>query len=148
MDPQVDEMIRRIRGLAIAKYDGVTTEHFHLRPCGGCSAPMWQQPCALCGFYPYGRPTDLEIAACKRTIPDPRKSFIDAVHHAGNLAVWYIRNWRNSMAWIDDVTIDVASRESEKQIKVPFRHKILELESRAGYLECASAELICDAIMR
>jgi len=29
-------------------------EYFHLSPCGGCGAPMWQQPCACCGYYPRG----------------------------------------------------------------------------------------------
>lgn len=27
---------------------------FHLSACGGCGAPSFQQPCSLCGYYPYG----------------------------------------------------------------------------------------------
>jgi hypothetical protein len=27
---------------------------FHLTACGGCGCPAFQQPCALCGYYPMG----------------------------------------------------------------------------------------------
>jgi len=28
--------------------------YFHLGPCARCGCPSWQQPCPVCGFYPYG----------------------------------------------------------------------------------------------
>ena len=112
--------------------DPVTTEYFHLHPCGGCGAPMWQQPCQLCRFYPMGRATDEEVARCKRLVPDPRASFTKAIERNGSIAVWFIRSWRNSVAWRDDSV---------------FLRQLEELEVRAAEIPCADGGEIYDEIV-
>lgn len=54
-----DDKIERVKETveAVAIFDErerLASSPFHLSKCGGCGAPSFQQPCSLCGFYPYG----------------------------------------------------------------------------------------------
>lgn len=63
--------------------------HFHLFPCGQCSAPSWQQPCPWCGFYPTSN-REWSIATRDREenrFPYPQ--FERLINRSGNFAVFY-----------------------------------------------------------
>lgn len=78
---------------------GQLEEHFFLRRshlninrCGGCGGPAYQQPCAICNFYPMGE--DKGHYSPKVATLDHFRSAIDRSAPAGmvsNLATWYFK---------------------------------------------------------
>lgn len=75
----------------------LTESHLHLNRCGGCGGPAYQQPCAICNYYPMGSDKgyyspkvatfDHFNAAVERSGPGGK---------GGNFATWYFRtSWSN-----------------------------------------------------
>lgn len=69
--------------------------HFHLSPCTACGGPSFQEPCPNCNFYmDYNRPQE------GRNVPaSTRDDFIAQVEKAGNLACWYYRSGKRTVAY-------------------------------------------------
>lgn len=100
-------------------------DDFNLRPvfnlslCGRCRAPVWQQPCPVCNFYPYGaldngivmftydRETqkhEFTEEWLKRVTPmreTARAEFIARLNRHGNVAAWWLADKRNTVAYTD-----------------------------------------------
>lgn len=75
---------------------------FHLDPCAACGAPVWQQPCPVCRYYPdvsYPRRNAEDIA---RTEKCTRERFQQLVARHGNIAAWYVDDFRNTVAHAED----------------------------------------------
>ena len=72
-------------------------EHFQLGLCGGCGLPSWEQPCPVCGFYPYGN-DPREVERCQR--PGYTKGhWIRTVESYGGIAAWYFSGCKQTRAW-------------------------------------------------
>ena len=94
-------------GANIKKSFGVTDDsHFSIFSCGRCRAPVWQQPCPVCDFYPMGNMDDgvrmftpewEEIA--KKYRAGSHTNFIRLVDRAGNYAAWYFQRYGKTTAF-------------------------------------------------
>ena len=114
---------------------GKLEEHFLLRRsnlnisrCGGCGGPAYQQPCALCNFYPMGQ--DKGIYSPKVATLD---YFTSAVERSGlpgsppNLATWYFKSR------LERVSV--------------LKHMVAEAVSEASKLKMPSPEVIWDLVV-
>lgn len=91
-----DQLVETIREL------GDKFRNFHLKQCI-CSAPMWQQPCVMCGYYPQWN-DDRKYEA--RTGKSPhehlkdsctRLRFVRAVERAGGFLEFYLRSFERCL---------------------------------------------------
>lgn len=81
------DMVERIaRSVDLVR---LTRSPFHLARCGGCGGPAWQQPCALCGHYPMGRPDPRPACSKDRFVAVVRGS---APNGEGNVATWALKH--------------------------------------------------------
>src|SRR5574338_701182 len=70
-------------------------KNFHLSPCGGCNGPAYQQPCRICGFYPYGNdPQETKRASDYKE--KAKEIFIRSVNEHNNIVAWYISEYFNT----------------------------------------------------
>ncbi len=84
---------------------------FHLRPCV-CGAPVWQQPCPVCGHYPMSD----GLRSCRRAVRNPsgttvvrdmyvvpeddrvtREEYDGIVAGAGGILEWYLKSFERCM---------------------------------------------------
>jgi len=158
-----DQTVLAIRALAREPWAPVSTKSFHLTECA-CGVPMWQQPCLVCGYYPYlSRPNKAHEEACRRSVKNPREAFRKAIERSGDevlgyegsIATFYIRGWRGTCAW-NPGALDtpeklarwsVPPREkilTEAQAK--FRIELQALEIKASRIDCASPDEIFDIV--
>lgn len=86
-----------------------TNAVFHLSPCHRCNAPVWQQPCPVCDYYPRGNEDgQMRIgseewnAAASRYRAQAFEGFERHIHHYGNIAAWFFSNYRNTVAYKED----------------------------------------------
>ena len=114
---------------------GKLEEHFLLRRsninitrCGGCGGPAYQQPCALCNFYPMG--TDRGTYSPKVATLDYFKSAVELSGSPGtspNLATWYFKS---------------------KFQRIPvLNHMVSEAVSEAATLEMPTPKVIWDLVV-
>ena len=90
---------------------------FHLSSCH-CGAPVWQQPCPICGYYPaYGETnSSMEADACDL------ETFRKSIDWAGNILEWYLKSF---MRCVDPQThILDAAREATKGAAWPSADEI------------------------
>lgn len=114
---------------------GKLEEHFLLRRsnlsigrCGGCGGPAYQQPCALCNFYPMGQ---------DKGTYSPKVATLDyfalAVERSGlpgsppNFATWYFKSRFERVAVL--------------------KHLVTEAVSEASKLNMPSAAVIWDLVV-
>lgn len=94
MNVTVENLVQTINGLD-EKF-----KYFHLSQCV-CGAPMWQQPCTICGFYPM---YDFPIEAKKIVYGYCTKEmFIRNVNHRGNILEFYLHSFMKCLdpqTWI------------------------------------------------
>jgi hypothetical protein len=105
------ELVKTIKGLS----DKFAS--FHLSSCH-CGAPVWQQPCPVCGFYPmYGElNSSMEKDAC--TLEDYQKN----VDWKGNILEWYLTSF---MRCVDPQEhLLAAAREASKDMEWPTADEI------------------------
>jgi hypothetical protein len=103
--------------------------HLHINRCGGCGGPAYQQPCAICNFYPMGQ--DKGNYSPKVATLEHFKSAVERSGLAGstcNLATWYFR-----------------SRFERVSV---LKHMVPEAVSEASKLEMPSAEIIWDLVVK
>lgn len=79
---------------------------FHLAPCGRCHAPVWQQPCPVCGYYPAGdhdeglRVNSAEWLAKVRPLRvRAHDLFKQMLLRHGNIAAWYFEDFKQTAAY-------------------------------------------------
>ncbi|MDQ3607197.1 MAG: hypothetical protein M3418_13545 [Gemmatimonadota bacterium] len=102
MNTTVARFVERVR----TAYDAALPElriqtgygcSFHLSPCY-CGAPIWSQPCAVCGFYPdWSNPritgTSWARGSCTR------ETFVRLAENHGCVAAWYFAGFRRTVAY-------------------------------------------------
>lgn len=73
---------------------------FHIGPCYRCGAPVWQQPCPVCGYYP-GRGFDDPIPSAKdkEYYRCSFGRFEQIVSRNGNYAAWYFSGYRGTSGY-------------------------------------------------
>lgn len=114
---------------------GRLEEHFLLRRahitidrCGGCGGPAYQQPCAICNFYPMGENKGIyspEIATLEDFISSISRCALPGTQP--NLATWYF---------------------TSKFQRVPaLRHAMPEMVAEAAKLDMPSAETIWNLVV-
>jgi hypothetical protein len=116
--------IAAIRALSQQHLD--RQSYFHLGPCGGCGAPSFQQPCALCGFYPMGE-TVVEPESPRFTCDQFEKTVRQSgyVRGEGNLATWHARAFEKTVAFREQTTYAnmvgrfVAAAQCQKMAATP-----------------------------
>jgi len=134
-----DDKIERVKETveAVARFDErerLASSPFHLSKCGGCGAPSFQQPCSLCGFYPYGsnkghwdpREATREqfSAMVERSGPDGKD---------GTVATWHARSfWERRV----DVSREAAKEAGEAAAR------------RATTVSCCSADDVWDVVAK
>lgn len=70
----------------------LTESHLHLQRCGGCGGPAYQQPCAICNYYPMG--SDKGYYSPKLATFDHFNAGVERSGpggKGGNFATWYFR---------------------------------------------------------
>ena len=96
MKVEVQDLVTVIRGL------GNKFEYFHLSQCI-CGAPMWQQPCRICGYYPTHNDDRIYQA---RTGKNPherarnsctKKNYAQIISISGNIFEYYLRGFHYCM---------------------------------------------------
>lgn len=106
---------------------------FHLAPCGGCGAPSFSQPCAICNYYPMGR--DKGIYSPHDATIDQFTASVDRsgpYGQRGNLATWYLASYRRTVA----------------HQNTSFASKITEAIKEAANLDLPSPELFWSVASR
>lgn len=92
MKIEVQDLVTVVRSL------GDKFKSFHFSPCI-CGAPMWQQPCRVCGYYPYWNDDQIIQA---RTGKDShghlrnsctKEKYSKLVYSAGNILEYYFRGF-------------------------------------------------------
>ena len=80
--------------------------YFHCSPCGRCGSPVWQQPCPVCDYYPYGsmdgdvRHGSPEWEERKaRYHESAHAKFNKLVNNAGNYAAWFFLDKKKTVAF-------------------------------------------------
>jgi hypothetical protein len=93
--PTEDERMTTFAKAIAAACEKETLEScsFHLSTCHSCGCPSFQQPCALCGFYPMG---ERDWRAKGEKIPKER--FVAIAEKAGGVAAWYCSSLRRTVA--------------------------------------------------
>jgi hypothetical protein len=114
---------------------GKLEEHFllqrsnvHINRCGGCGGPAYQQPCALCNFYPMGQ--DKGDYSPKVATLEHFKSAVERSGLPGsppNLATWYFK-----------------SRFERVSV---LKHLVPDAVSAAAKLEMPSAEIVWSLVV-
>jgi len=88
------DLVDTIRGL------GDKFKSFHLSTCI-CGAPMWQQPCSICGYYPqawddikykqrYGKSPHEHLKNQTK-----KERFCKIIRGAGNILEFYLKSFHN-----------------------------------------------------
>jgi hypothetical protein len=100
---------------------GQLEEHFTLRRanvtisrCGGCGGPAYQQPCAICNFYPMGE--DKGHYSPKVATFDHFKFAIERSAPSGmrsNLATWYFKTRFERVAVMKDQVPEMIAKASQ-----------------------------------
>lgn len=82
----------------------LTRSPLHLSACGGCGGPSFQQPCALCSFYPMGSDKGQwhPHAASREFFCE--KVAASAPAGTGNLATWVLAEKKRTVAYRDDAS--------------------------------------------
>lgn len=129
--PEAVEAIARIAERAF-----LSRSPFHLASCGGCGGPAFQQPCALCSFYPMGS---------DKGTWDPRRAdkgfFCERVAASspggnGNLATWYLSSFRKTVAYAQgggfERSVEAAVEEASGLLGLPSPEDVFEAVSVRG----------------
>lgn len=135
---------------------GPKFENFHLTPCGGCGCPMWQQPCLICGFYPYG--SKVTGAAAQSNRPSQlnnepwvcsKEEWTKAVNGRGGIVQFYLSCYHKCVDPQHD-KLNVALRKAEDYIW-PSADVIWD-HARKAYLKMLNTSgwqlrenILCDA---
>lgn len=87
---QVSELVKTIQGL------GDKFKYFHLDNCI-CGAPMWQQPCKFCGYYPEWSWTTNYLNEYNKEHEGTctKERFVKRVNAHGNIFEFYLRSFHN-----------------------------------------------------
>lgn len=104
--------IREIENSFLRKVDDSGMTHpggnspFHLTPCGQCHAPVWQQPCPICDYYPMG---DMDYGISKKSEEWQQRAeklramahdlYVRKIEAAGNFGVWYFSSFKRNVAY-------------------------------------------------
>jgi len=108
-----ENLVATVRGL------GEKFKYFHLSPCF-CGAPVWQQPCPICGYYPMYGETNSGMDKGECTV----ELYAKAVKCAGGILEWYLKSY---MSCVDPQKhlLD-AAREQAEGIEWPTGEEIWE----------------------
>ena len=96
MKVAVENLVDVICGL------GDKYKYFHLEKCY-CGAPMWQQPCLICSYYPQWGQTNSYSKGDDCT----KESFVKYVNHRGNILEFYLHSFKKCVdpqTWITNKT--------------------------------------------
>jgi hypothetical protein len=83
----------------VKELGGERASYFHLSRCA-CGQPSWQQPCPLCGYYPYGNDPE-ERERCRRQ-GLTKEHWLRRVASHGSIGAWYFSGLKNTVAWAED----------------------------------------------
>jgi hypothetical protein len=91
----IAKFTRRVRmAYNIARGDINALCSFHLGRCH-CGAPVWQQPCPICRYYPANGSTGTTAAPNSCT----KERYVALAERHGGIAAWYFAGYRNTGAY-------------------------------------------------